>query len=121
MSAFFTKNKVSLIVSLLAYCMVSNNASASGFGPLPMSLTDMKVPEVPGLLDGSSPIIIDKDKAIQLGKALFWDTNVGSDGMACASCHFQAGADSRTKNQISPGGKSNNTELQNPGEPGVTS
>jgi cytochrome c peroxidase len=28
---------------------------------------------------------------------------VGSDGQACASCHFHAGADSRTKNQLSPG------------------
>lgn len=111
MPAIFTKNKVSLVVSLLAYCMLSNNVYASGFGPLPMSLTDMKVPEVPGLLDGASPIVVDKDKAIQLGKALFWDTNVGSDGMACASCHFQAGADSRTKNQLAPGGKS--TDIAN--------
>jgi cytochrome c peroxidase len=46
----------------------------------------------------------DKKAAIQLGKALFWDSRVGSDNKtACASCHFQAGADNRTKNQISPG------------------
>ena len=39
-----------------------------------------------------------------LGKALFWDMQVGSDGRtACASCHFNAGEDIRTKNQISPG------------------
>lgn len=41
--------------------------------------------------------------AIALGKALFWDQAVGSDGQACASCHFNAGADSRTKNQVDPG------------------
>jgi cytochrome c peroxidase len=42
--------------------------------------------------------------AIALGKALFWDMQVGSDGVqACASCHFHAGADNRTKNQIDPG------------------
>lgn len=41
--------------------------------------------------------------AIALGKALFWDQQAGSDGMACASCHFHAGADSRVRNQISPG------------------
>jgi cytochrome c peroxidase len=29
--------------------------------------------------------------AVVLGKALFWDVSVGSDGMACASCHFHAG------------------------------
>jgi len=27
----------------------------------------------------------------------------GSDGQACASCHFHAGADSRARNQLSPG------------------
>ena len=41
--------------------------------------------------------------AQQLGKALFWDSQVGSDGNACASCHFHAGADIRTKNQVNPG------------------
>ena len=41
---------------------------------------------------------------IALGKALFWDMQVGSDGVqACASCHFRAGADPRSKNQVSPG------------------
>jgi cytochrome c peroxidase len=40
--------------------------------------------------------------AAQLGKALFWDMAIGSDGNACASCHFHAGADSRVKNQLSP-------------------
>jgi hypothetical protein len=45
-----------------------------------------------------------KAAAIQLGKALFWDMQVGSDGLtACASCHFHAGADSRVRNQMSPG------------------
>ena len=38
-----------------------------------------------------------------LGKALFWDQQTGSDGNACASCHFAAGADPRIKNQLSPG------------------
>jgi len=42
--------------------------------------------------------------AAQLGKALFWDMQVGSDGVqACASCHFHAGADNRITNQINPG------------------
>jgi hypothetical protein len=44
-----------------------------------------------------------KQAAIVLGKALFWDVAAGSDGMACASCHFHAGADSRVKNQLNPG------------------
>ena len=39
----------------------------------------------------------------QLGKALFWDQKVGSGNQACASCHFHAGADNRSKNQLNPG------------------
>jgi hypothetical protein len=38
-----------------------------------------------------------------LGKALFWDQQAGSDGNACASCHFAAGTDLRIRNQLSPG------------------
>jgi cytochrome c peroxidase len=46
----------------------------------------------------------DKKAAIVLGKALFWDLQVGSNGsQSCATCHFHAGADNRDKNQLSPG------------------
>jgi len=49
-------------------------------------------------------IIADKTAAIQLGKALFWDMQAGSDDIqACASCHFNAGADSRANNEVNPG------------------
>jgi cytochrome c peroxidase len=38
----------------------------------------------------------DRQAAVRLGKALFWDAKVGSDGStACASCHAHAGADDR--------------------------
>jgi len=38
-----------------------------------------------------------------LGKALFWDMQVGSDGVqACGTCHFHAGVDNRTRNQLNP-------------------
>ncbi|HSV25715.1 MAG TPA: cytochrome c peroxidase [Xanthobacteraceae bacterium] len=49
-------------------------------------------------------IIIDKLAAQQLGKAFFWDAQVGSAGQACASCHYHAGADVRVTNQINPQG-----------------
>jgi cytochrome c peroxidase len=46
----------------------------------------------------------DRGAALRLGKALFWDMQVGSDGLtACATCHFHAGADNRSKNQVAPG------------------
>jgi cytochrome c peroxidase len=72
-------------------------------GQTPIALTGIKPLAAPGLLNGNRPIVVDKKAAIQLGKALFWDSNVGSDGMACASCHFHAGADRRIRNQLSPG------------------
>ncbi len=97
-----------LKVFLLVVFTISTLQAHTGFGPLPMSLKGAPVPEVPGLLDGPDPIIIDKEKAIALGKALFWDISVGSDGVACATCHFHAGADRRTKNQIAPIGKNSN-------------
>ena len=42
--------------------------------------------------------------ATALGKALFWDMQVGSDGVqSCGTCHFNGtGTDTRTKNQINP-------------------
>ena len=60
--------------------------------------------------DGGVPLPADLDDfiknreaALQLGKALFWDMQVGSDGVqACASCHFHAGTDNRSKNAINP-------------------
>src|SRR5262249_13119203 len=48
--------------------------------------------------------IINNAAAIRLGKALFWDENSGGDGrIACATCHFHAGADNRTLNTGNPG------------------
>ncbi len=59
-------------------------------------------------------IVKDQAALIALGKALFWDMQVGSDGVqSCATCHFNAGADVRSKNQISPGVKDANF-LNNP-------
>jgi cytochrome c peroxidase len=79
------------------------------FPEMPGSLKCTPAPE-PYTVDESgnqvsiSPSIIkNKGVAIALGKMLFWDSKVGSDGLACASCHFQAGTDNRTKNQINPG------------------
>jgi len=64
---------------------------------------DLRAVAVPGPLN-LNEFIKDPVMALALGKALFWDMQVGSDGIqACASCHFRAGADPRSKNQIHPG------------------
>ena len=67
---------------------------------LPGDLRAVAVPTPPNIAD----FVRDPAMAQALGKALFWDMQVGSDGVqACASCHFRAGADPRSKNQLSPG------------------
>lgn len=79
---------------------VPNPPLASDLASLPGDLRAV-VPPAPSNLD---EIVKDRAMAVALGKALFWDMQVGSDGVqACASCHFRAGADPRSKNQVSPG------------------
>src|SRR5688572_12276412 len=64
---------------------------------------DLRAAAVPGPAN-LADFVRDPEMAIALGKALFWDMQVGSDGVqACASCHFRAGADPRSRNQVSPG------------------
>jgi cytochrome c peroxidase len=58
--------------------------------------------DVAGVPDALQPYV-GRLGAEVLGKALFWDMQVGSDGIqACGSCHFHGGADNRTRNQINP-------------------
>jgi cytochrome c peroxidase len=63
------------------------------------SLDEVAVPKPSNLAE----FVKDEKAAIALGKAFFWDVQVGSETQACASCHFQAGGDNRVKNQLSPG------------------
>jgi len=86
--------------------------------PPPPSLKEMEIPavveKISGLplvdesVDGAGGFIKNNDAAILLGKALFWDTQAGSNGEACGTCHYHAGADNRSKNQLSPGIKGGN-------------
>lgn len=72
--------------------------------PPPRPLDTLKKVKVPGPSESElAEFVVDKAAAIQLGKALFWEQRVGSDNKtACASCHFQAGADNRITNQMNP-------------------
>ncbi len=86
--------------------------------PAPIqSLKRVKVPVPRNLGD----FIDDREAAIMLGKALFWDVRVGSDNKtACASCHFHAGADNRLTNQINPGVLAGDKTFQLGGAPNYT-
>jgi cytochrome c peroxidase len=66
--------------------------------PPPGPMTGMPVPLPTNLAE----FVVDMQAAKVLGKAFFWDQQAGSDGLACASCHFQAGADNRVKNVLDP-------------------
>ena len=76
--------------------------------PFLQTMHGVTPPDPAGTEDGK-PVVLadyvqDRAAAIVLGKALFWDMSIGSDGnTACATCHFHAGADSRITNQINPG------------------
>ena len=79
---------------------VGNPPLTSDLVNLPGDLRTVAVPGPSNLPE----FVRDSQMARALGKALFWDMQVGSDGVqACASCHFRAGADPRSKNQLSPG------------------
>ena len=82
--------------------------------PGPGSLKHLAVPEPTNLGD----YVRNRDVAIALGKAFFCDMQMGSDGVqACASCHFRAGADPRSINQLNPGGVDNPDPSINLGGP----
>lgn len=85
-----------------------------GHPPPPTGTSPPLVPPAPFVLapDGVTRLNLEEASilrpggerwAVVLGKALFWDQQVGSDGQACASCHFHAGADIRITNQLNPG------------------
>src|SRR2546423_341612 len=74
----------------------SSGGGGGGGNPAPLSTV-----VVPAAVGGD---VIDRAAAARLGKALFWDTQTGGDGkIACATCHYHAGADTRLLNVINPG------------------
>ena len=85
---------------LAALATAVSLAQAQNAPSPPSSLAKASRPEPSNL----GEFVASKSAAIALGKALFWDARLGSDGKTgCASCHFSAGADPRSKNQLSPG------------------
>jgi cytochrome c peroxidase len=79
---------------------VPNPPLQADLNALPGDLHAVTVPLPPNL----DEFIKSRPAAIALGKALFWDMQVGSDGVqSCGTCHFRAGADPRSKNALNPG------------------
>lgn len=89
-----------LVTLLAALATAASLAQAQNAPSPPSSLAKAARPEPSNL----GEFVANKAAAIALGKALFWDARLGSDGKTgCATCHFHAGADTRSKNQLSPG------------------
>ena len=90
----------SLLTTILAAPLEPAWAQGKSIELAPLAGVAPPLPDLSG-------IVVDKKAAIALGKALFWDKDAGSDGQACASCHYHAGADMRTTNQLNPGQRGN--------------
>ena len=114
MNPIFSRISARVAFTVLSVIVTPMSLAANGSGNQPDEfLVNQVFSELPDSLKKVSPplppqselgkYIRDPQLAVVLGKALFWDSQVGSDGEACASCHFQAGADNRIKNQIDPG------------------
>jgi cytochrome c peroxidase len=98
-----------------AICVWLGAALTLAQGPAPLAAADLRA--MAGSRTGSlktvpvvdapnlDQYVRDRGALVALGKALFWDQQLGSDGQACASCHFHAGADSRSKHQLNPGSR----------------
>jgi cytochrome c peroxidase len=87
-----------------------NPAPLNAITSLPAATTGDPTPANPPLLtavaepSNLTDFVQNQTALLKLGKSLFWDMQLGSDGIqSCASCHFHAGADNRSKNQMSPG------------------
>jgi cytochrome c peroxidase len=115
----FSRILASVVVVVVAIGYYSHVRAQSGGLPeqgmvIPLRpLAPLSTVTVPPVF-GMEGILADKTAAIKLGKALFWDMQAGSDDVqACASCHFNAGADSRAINEMNPGqaGGDNNFQM----------
>ncbi|MBD2728450.1 cytochrome C peroxidase [Nostoc sp. FACHB-892] len=90
------------IAALVAIAVLAGHTVSAQITPPSQPLASLKTVPIPG--PDYTGYVRDKSKAIALGKALFWDMQVGSDGKtSCATCHFHAGVDNRIKNQLNPG------------------
>ncbi|MCC5607527.1 c-type cytochrome [Nostoc sp. CHAB 5834] len=90
------------IAAVVAIAVLAGHTVSAQITPPSQPLASLKSVPIPG--PDYTGYVKDKSKAIALGKALFWDMQIGSDGRtSCATCHFKAGVDSRIKNQLNPG------------------
>ncbi|MDJ0675891.1 MAG: cytochrome c peroxidase [Calothrix sp. MO_167.B42] len=89
-----------LAIFVIVSVAIASGSFVSAQTTSPQSLKDVAIPKP----DNLGEFVKDETALTKLGKAFFWDVNIGSDNKtSCATCHFHAGADNRSKNQINPG------------------
>ncbi len=112
------------LLSVVMICALLPNGAAWGLNQPPLSRILVPVPRSNAELtqakfsgpNGLASFVKDVPAAVALGKALFWDMQAGSDGtMACATCHYGAGADPVTDSNLFPTRVSRSTNQINPG------
>src|SRR5215510_3958570 len=82
-----------ITATVAAGALLSTGARIATGEGLDAELGPLSSVTVPAPIGGD---IIDQAAAVRLGKALFWDVQLGGDGQtACATCHFHGGADNR--------------------------
>ena len=102
---------MSKYIKFIAFAVTFAIAAVSQVNAI-TSLKAAIVPEPVNLGD----YVVNPAAAIVMGKALFWDMQVGSDGVqACGTCHFANGVDPRVTNQINPGLAFGDETFGNPG------
>lgn len=110
LAIFVIVSLVSVGGGIVSAQVTPNPAPLNNITSLPAPTPGDPTPANPPLLtavaepSNLADFVDDQQALLKLGKALFWDMQLGSDGIqSCATCHFHAGADNRSKNQISPG------------------
>ena len=101
-------SRILLLAAIAASATLAQRGGGGGANAPLGSLKSVR-PPVPS---GIEQYVKDNVALVALGKALFWDAQVGSDGRtACATCHFHAGADHRMQNQLSGAAATANSTL----------
>ncbi|MEH2071430.1 MAG: cytochrome c peroxidase [Nostoc sp.] len=110
MAIFVIVSLMSVGGGIVSAQVTPNPAPLNNITSLPPVTPGDPTPATPPLLTAVAQpsnlgdFVQDQTALLKLGKSLFWDMQLGSDGVqSCATCHFHAGVDNRSKNQINPG------------------
>ena len=95
----FGKSMAALLILAYSSSLYAQELLSAATVPTPPEIGEYLKTDAGGEVTAAA-----KEAVIKLGKALFWDIQVGSDGLtACATCHQTAFVDARITNTTHPG------------------